>query len=143
MMEEPPAWFKSFCICELIVQLPFFPVAAYAFWKGIIFYGAEKGGYCFHNCLSVCLFTLQHGTKAACFDLLTRHLVTFDWHIVLWNRWHDISYRRGSRGGRGPPPVNSQLCGPNCPCWRDSECAKSRSSPSRKFGIRTCPRFLR
>lgn len=34
MMVEPPGWFKSFCVCELIFQLPFFFPAVYAFWKG-------------------------------------------------------------------------------------------------------------
>lgn len=34
MMMDPPAWFKSFVFCEALVQLPFFPVAAYAFLKG-------------------------------------------------------------------------------------------------------------
>ncbi|XP_062408666.1 sigma intracellular receptor 2 [Sardina pilchardus] len=34
MMLDPPVWFKSFIFCEALVQLPFFPVAAYAFWKG-------------------------------------------------------------------------------------------------------------
>ncbi|XP_054856970.1 sigma intracellular receptor 2-like [Eublepharis macularius] len=33
-MEQPPAWFKSFISCEVLFQLPFFPVAVYAFWKG-------------------------------------------------------------------------------------------------------------
>ncbi|XP_063002771.1 sigma intracellular receptor 2 [Elgaria multicarinata webbii] len=34
MMADPPAWFKSFIYSEAFLQLPFFPVAAYAFWKG-------------------------------------------------------------------------------------------------------------
>lgn len=34
MILDPPLWFKSFVFCEAILQLPFFPVAAYAFWKG-------------------------------------------------------------------------------------------------------------
>ncbi|MBN3304139.1 SGMR2 protein, partial [Amia calva] len=34
MMLDPPGWFKSFIFCEAIVQMPFFPVAAYAFFKG-------------------------------------------------------------------------------------------------------------
>lgn len=34
MVLDPPAWFRSFILCELLFQLPFFPVAAYAFWKG-------------------------------------------------------------------------------------------------------------
>ncbi|XP_063060909.1 sigma intracellular receptor 2 [Engraulis encrasicolus] len=34
MMLDPPVWFKSFIFCEALVQMPFFPVAAYAFWKG-------------------------------------------------------------------------------------------------------------
>ncbi|KAF5901990.1 sigma intracellular receptor 2, partial [Clarias magur] len=33
MMMAPPAWFKSFIFCEALVQLPFFPIAAYAFFK--------------------------------------------------------------------------------------------------------------
>ncbi|KAL7848805.1 hypothetical protein SRHO_G00204280 [Serrasalmus rhombeus] len=34
MVLDPPFWFKSFIFCEALVQLPFFPVAAYAFMKG-------------------------------------------------------------------------------------------------------------
>uniref|UniRef100_A0A8C2U6I0 Transmembrane protein 97 n=1 Tax=Coturnix japonica TaxID=93934 RepID=A0A8C2U6I0_COTJA len=34
MMLQPPAWFKAFIYCEAALQLPFFPVAAYAFLKG-------------------------------------------------------------------------------------------------------------
>ncbi|KAL8199279.1 UNVERIFIED_CONTAM: hypothetical protein K2H54_039158 [Gekko kuhli] len=34
LMAQCPAWFKSFIYCEVFLQLPFFPVAAYAFWKG-------------------------------------------------------------------------------------------------------------
>ncbi|NXP11593.1 SGMR2 protein, partial [Thinocorus orbignyianus] len=34
MMLQPPAWFKAFMYCEAFLQLPFFPVAAYAFFKG-------------------------------------------------------------------------------------------------------------
>lgn len=31
---DPPAWYKSFVYCELLLQFPFFFVATYAFWKG-------------------------------------------------------------------------------------------------------------
>ncbi|KAJ7309051.1 hypothetical protein JRQ81_008342 [Phrynocephalus forsythii] len=34
LMVDPPPWFQSFIYCECFLQLPFFPVAAYAFWKG-------------------------------------------------------------------------------------------------------------
>ncbi|XP_065588279.1 sigma intracellular receptor 2 [Cyrtonyx montezumae] len=34
MMLRPPEWFKAFIYCEAFLQLPFFPVAAYAFLKG-------------------------------------------------------------------------------------------------------------
>ncbi|KAB5550330.1 hypothetical protein PHYPO_G00052560 [Pangasianodon hypophthalmus] len=34
MVLDPPVWFKSFIFCEALVQLPFFPIAAYAFLKG-------------------------------------------------------------------------------------------------------------
>jgi len=34
MMLHPPEWFKAFIYCEAALQLPFFPVAAYAFLKG-------------------------------------------------------------------------------------------------------------
>ncbi|CAL8372479.1 unnamed protein product [Gadus morhua 'NCC'] len=34
MVVDPPTWFKSFILCEALVQMPFFPVAAYAFFKG-------------------------------------------------------------------------------------------------------------
>jgi len=31
---SPPAWYLSYCLCELLIQFPFFFVAIYAFWKG-------------------------------------------------------------------------------------------------------------
>ncbi|XP_029028140.1 sigma intracellular receptor 2 [Betta splendens] len=34
MVLDPPHWFKSFIFCEALLQMPFFPVAAYAFLKG-------------------------------------------------------------------------------------------------------------
>ncbi|KAM9317708.1 sigma intracellular receptor 2 [Pholidichthys leucotaenia] len=34
MVVDPPEWFKSFVFCEALIQLPFFPIAAYAFLKG-------------------------------------------------------------------------------------------------------------
>ncbi|XP_075993230.1 sigma intracellular receptor 2 [Genypterus blacodes] len=34
MVLDPPCWFQSFILCEALLQLPFFPVAAYAFLKG-------------------------------------------------------------------------------------------------------------
>uniref|UniRef100_A0A669PCH6 Transmembrane protein 97 n=1 Tax=Phasianus colchicus TaxID=9054 RepID=A0A669PCH6_PHACC len=34
LMLHPPEWFKAFVYCEAFLQLPFFPVAAYAFLKG-------------------------------------------------------------------------------------------------------------
>nr|XP_056721021.1 sigma intracellular receptor 2 [Euleptes europaea] len=34
LMAQRPAWFKSFIYCEVFLQLPFFLVAVYAFWKG-------------------------------------------------------------------------------------------------------------
>ncbi|TEA28540.1 hypothetical protein DBR06_SOUSAS2010178, partial [Sousa chinensis] len=34
LLQNPPVWFKSFLFCELVFQLPFFPVATYAFFKG-------------------------------------------------------------------------------------------------------------
>lgn len=34
MMMDPPEWFKSFVYCEALFQMPFFPIAAYAFLKG-------------------------------------------------------------------------------------------------------------
>ncbi|CAH1232884.1 TMEM97 [Branchiostoma lanceolatum] len=34
LMADPPMWFKSFCWCEMTLQLPFFFVAAYAFFQG-------------------------------------------------------------------------------------------------------------
>ncbi|NXU47740.1 SGMR2 protein, partial [Turnix velox] len=33
-MLQPPEWFKAFMFCEALLQLPFFPIAAYAFFKG-------------------------------------------------------------------------------------------------------------
>lgn len=35
LMADPPAWFQSFIVCEGVFQLPFFFVAAYAYWKGV------------------------------------------------------------------------------------------------------------
>lgn len=34
MVMVPPEWFKSFIYCEAFLQMPFFPIAAYAFLKG-------------------------------------------------------------------------------------------------------------
>ncbi|XP_075024331.1 sigma intracellular receptor 2 [Calonectris borealis] len=34
MMLQPPEWFKAFIYCEAFFQMPFFPVAVYAFLKG-------------------------------------------------------------------------------------------------------------
>ncbi|KAM6296476.1 sigma intracellular receptor 2 [Aegotheles albertisi] len=34
LMLRPPEWFQAFMYCEALLQLPFFPVAAYAFFKG-------------------------------------------------------------------------------------------------------------
>uniref|UniRef100_A0A8C2Y072 EXPERA domain-containing protein n=2 Tax=Capra hircus TaxID=9925 RepID=A0A8C2Y072_CAPHI len=34
LLQNSPVWFKSFLFCELVFQLPFFPIAAYAFFKG-------------------------------------------------------------------------------------------------------------
>ncbi|XP_041580361.1 sigma intracellular receptor 2 [Vulpes lagopus] len=34
LLQAPPMWFKSFLFCELVFQLPFFPMATYAFLRG-------------------------------------------------------------------------------------------------------------
>ncbi|KAL0479575.1 sigma intracellular receptor [Acrasis kona] len=34
LVTNAPLWFQVFTLCELILQLPFFPVAAYAYYKG-------------------------------------------------------------------------------------------------------------
>ncbi|XP_061574657.1 sigma intracellular receptor 2 [Cololabis saira] len=34
LLLDPPHWFRSFILCEAVLQTPFFPVAAYAFLKG-------------------------------------------------------------------------------------------------------------
>ncbi|KAL5015692.1 hypothetical protein ScPMuIL_005281 [Solemya velum] len=34
MMIDPPMWFRSFCLCEVLFQFPYFFVAASAFWRG-------------------------------------------------------------------------------------------------------------
>ncbi|XP_078278565.1 sigma intracellular receptor 2 [Rhinoraja longicauda] len=34
MLLDPPPWFSVFILCEVLLQMPFFPVAAYAFYKG-------------------------------------------------------------------------------------------------------------
>ncbi|XP_062815931.1 sigma intracellular receptor 2 [Anolis carolinensis] len=34
LMANPPPWFKAFIYVEAFLHLPFFPIAAYAFWKG-------------------------------------------------------------------------------------------------------------
>uniref|UniRef100_A0A665WRJ5 Transmembrane protein 97 n=2 Tax=Echeneis naucrates TaxID=173247 RepID=A0A665WRJ5_ECHNA len=31
---DPPGWYRSLVLCEAVFQTPFFPVAAYAFFKG-------------------------------------------------------------------------------------------------------------
>lgn len=35
MMAHPPAWFQTFIWFEILIQLPFFFVALYAYWKGV------------------------------------------------------------------------------------------------------------
>lgn len=35
MMADTPAWYHSFCLCEVFFQFPFFFFGTYAFWKGI------------------------------------------------------------------------------------------------------------
>ncbi|KAF7645814.1 hypothetical protein LDENG_00197840 [Lucifuga dentata] len=34
MVVNPPVWLRSFIWCEALLQLPFFPIAAFAFLKG-------------------------------------------------------------------------------------------------------------
>uniref|UniRef100_A0A2I3GRP8 Transmembrane protein 97 n=1 Tax=Nomascus leucogenys TaxID=61853 RepID=A0A2I3GRP8_NOMLE len=34
LLQEPPAWFKPYLFCKLGFQVPFFPIATYAFLKG-------------------------------------------------------------------------------------------------------------
>ncbi|XP_005327864.3 sigma intracellular receptor 2 [Ictidomys tridecemlineatus] len=34
LIQSTPVWFQSFVFCELLFQLPFFPAATYAFFKG-------------------------------------------------------------------------------------------------------------
>uniref|UniRef100_UPI00358F773A sigma intracellular receptor 2 isoform X2 n=1 Tax=Myxine glutinosa TaxID=7769 RepID=UPI00358F773A len=34
LLVDPPAWFHAILFCEIFMQLPFLPVAAYAFYKG-------------------------------------------------------------------------------------------------------------
>ncbi|XP_055513556.1 sigma intracellular receptor 2 [Leucoraja erinacea] len=34
MLLDPPPWFSVFILCEAVLQMPFFPFAAYAFYKG-------------------------------------------------------------------------------------------------------------
>lgn len=45
MMLDPPYWFKSFILSEALLQLPFFPVAAYAFLKGQSTVGTGRDYY--------------------------------------------------------------------------------------------------
>jgi len=52
---DPPAWFQSFVLCELLLQFPFFFVATYAFWKGC----TEQ----FIECIPAC-----NGILARCSD---------------------------------------------------------------------------
>ncbi|XP_075417462.1 sigma intracellular receptor 2 [Tenrec ecaudatus] len=33
-LQHPPLWLKPILLCEFLLQLPFFPFAAYAFFKG-------------------------------------------------------------------------------------------------------------
>ncbi|NXI60132.1 SGMR2 protein, partial [Chloroceryle aenea] len=55
MMLQPPAWFKAFIYCEALLQLPFFPVAAYAFLKG---WYRTRVGTCPVQPLSTALFAI-------------------------------------------------------------------------------------
>lgn len=34
LMAQRPAWVQAFIYCEVFLQLPFFPLAAYAFYRG-------------------------------------------------------------------------------------------------------------
>ncbi|XP_068173609.1 sigma intracellular receptor 2 [Antennarius striatus] len=34
LLVAPPEWFRSFILCEALLQLPFCPIAAYAFLRG-------------------------------------------------------------------------------------------------------------
>ena len=34
MMADPPSWFQSLVLCEMFLQMPFFFVASYGFFKG-------------------------------------------------------------------------------------------------------------
>ncbi len=34
LVRERPDWFRAMALCEVLFQLPFFPFAVWAFWKG-------------------------------------------------------------------------------------------------------------
>lgn len=64
MMLQPPEWFKAFIYCEAFLQLPFFPIAAYAFLKG----GGNQGGegmswgrFCRTCCCRECFCIMVRG----------------------------------------------------------------------------------
>lgn len=45
LLQDPPTWFKSFLFCELVFQLPFFPIATYAFLRGWYLVGKSHFGF--------------------------------------------------------------------------------------------------
>ena len=62
LMRETPTWFRSFLLCELCVQLPFFPVAIYGLiyqknWIRIplIIYGTHTATTVFPILSEICL----------------------------------------------------------------------------------------
>lgn len=71
---DPPAWFQSFVLCELLLQFPFFFVATYAFWKGC----TEQ----FIECIPAC-----NGILARCSDFCM--YIAF-MHCYIWQEVYAI-----------------------------------------------------
>lgn len=54
---DPPEWFKAFICCEALFQMPFFPIAAYAFLKGQWTQRPCVKSVEYEGSLSVCVYT--------------------------------------------------------------------------------------
>eukprot|EP00296_Roombia_truncata_P002382 JP438337.1.p2 GENE.JP438337.1~~JP438337.1.p2 ORF type:complete len:145 (-),score=25.36 JP438337.1:42-476(-) len=53
LMGQRPVWFQSVIACELVLQLPFFFVAIYAFWKGKNWIRGPLIAYLAHVCTTL------------------------------------------------------------------------------------------
>eukprot|EP00069_Balaena_mysticetus_P008272 bmy_19626T0 len=72
LQANPPVWFKSVLFWELVFQLPFFPIATYAFFKeGCRWIHTPAIIYLVHTVTTLILilstFLLEDFSKASCF----------------------------------------------------------------------------